>query len=141
MKQEDVQTKLDIIPENLEKLKILRSKSYEEFVSDFRNIDSALHRLQVSIQALIDIGGYIVASLGLKTPSSNAEIIEILRDSGYIDKQKAEAYIKMIQFRNRVVHIYNSVDVEMLYRILVDEIQDIKDLYEILIYMIEQSND
>lgn len=66
MKQEDIQTKLDIIPENLEKLELLRSKSYEEFVSDFRNIDSALHRIQTSIQALLDIGGYIIASLGLK---------------------------------------------------------------------------
>lgn len=85
MKQEEVQTKLDVIPENLEKLETLHSKSYEEFTSDFRNIDSTLHRLQTSIQALIDIGGYIIASLGLKTPSSNAEIIEILQDSGYID--------------------------------------------------------
>jgi len=141
MKQEDVQTKLDIIPENLEKLEILRSKSYEEFLSDFRNIDSALHRLQISIQALIDIGGYIVASLGLKTPSSNAEIIEILGDSGYIDNQKTEEYIKMVQFRNRVVHVYNSIDVEMLYQIFCNEINDIKNLYEIFIRIIEQSND
>lgn len=71
MRKEDVQSKLDIIPENLEKLEILRSMSYEEFKSDFRNIDSTLHRLQTSIQALIDIGGYIIASLGLRTPSTS----------------------------------------------------------------------
>ena len=141
MKQEDVQKKLDVIPENLEKLKTFCSKSYQEFISDFRNIDSALHRLQTSIQALLDIGGYIIASLGLKTPSSNAEIIEILRDNGYIDSQKAEAYIKMAQFRNRVVHLYNSIDVDVLYQILVNEIEDIKSLFKILIEIIEQNPD
>jgi len=34
MKQEDVQKKLDVIPENLEKLKTFCSKSYQEFISD-----------------------------------------------------------------------------------------------------------
>jgi len=141
MKQEDVQTKLDVIPENLEKLENLRSKSYEEFISDFRNIDSALHRLQTSIQALLDIGGYVIASLGLKTPSSNAEIIEILQDNGYIDSQEAEEYIKMAQFRNRVVHLYNSIDVDVLYQILINEIEDIKSLFKILIEIIEKNPD
>jgi len=141
MKQGDVQTKLDVIPENLEKLEILRSKSYEDFISDFRNIDSALHRLQTCIQALVDIGGYLIASLGLKTPGFNAEIIEILRDSGYIDHQNAEAYIKMVQFRNRVVHLYNSIDVDILHQILINEIEDIKSLFKILIEIIEKNPD
>jgi len=56
MKQEDIQTKIDVIVENLEKLGSLKAKTYEDFTSDFRNIDSALHRLQTSIQALLDIG-------------------------------------------------------------------------------------
>lgn len=95
MKQKDIQTKLDVIPENLSRLEILRSRNYEEFTSEFRNVDSALHRLQTSIQALLDIGGYIISSLGLKTPNSNSEIVEILRDAGYLGPQKSISYIKM----------------------------------------------
>jgi len=83
MKKEDVQNKLDIIPENLEKLGILRAMGYEEFISDFRNIDSALHRFQTSIQALVDIGGYIIASLGLRAPSTSGEVIDILVEHGF----------------------------------------------------------
>ncbi|MEK7846484.1 MAG: HepT-like ribonuclease domain-containing protein [Nitrospinota bacterium] len=59
MRKEDIQTKIDAIFDNLEKLKFFSSKTYEEFIADFRNIDSALHRLQTSIQALLDIGSYI----------------------------------------------------------------------------------
>lgn len=70
-KKEDVQTKIDVIFDNFEKLKFLSSKTYEEFISDFRNIHASLHILQTSIQALLDIGSYIIASLGLRTPNTN----------------------------------------------------------------------
>lgn len=141
MKKEDVQTKLDLIPENLEKLETLSQKSQDEFIADFRNIDSSLHRLQTSIQALIDIGGYIIASLGLKTPSTNAEVIEILSDCGLIAKEDKDRYIQMIQFRNRVVHFYNDIEVEIIYQIVQENISDIKELYRKFLHIIEQHTD
>jgi len=137
MRKADVQSKLEIIPENIERLELLQAKNYQEFRSDFRNIDSALHRLQTSIQALIDIGSYIIAQLGLKTPSFSAEVIEILAEAGIIHPEDHERYISMLQFRNRVVHFYNSVDVEVLYGILQEEIDDIRMLYRTFLEIIE----
>jgi len=141
MKKEDIQTKIDIVLDNLEKLATLKAKTYNDFISDFRNIDSALHRLQTSIQALLDIGSYIIASLGLRTPNTNAEIIEILSEAGYVSKDKIETYIKMSQFRNRIVHLYNHIDTEMLYDILTNELGDIKELYTNLLKIIEQQKE
>ena len=138
MRKEDVQNKLDIIPENLEKLEILRAMGYEKFTSDFRNIDSALHRLQTSIQALVDIGGYIIASLGLRTPGSSGEVIDILVEHGLLHKEHQDRYISMIQFRNRIVHFYNEVDLRILYQILQEELVDIRELYRTLILIIEE---
>ena len=137
MKKEDIQTKIDVILDNLEKLHTLKLKNYKDFISDFRNIDSALYRLQTSIQALLDIGSYIIASLGLKMPNTNAEIIKILTEAGYIPKDKVETYIKMSQFRNRIVHLYNHIDTEMLYDILSNELSDIKEFYITLLNIIE----
>lgn len=138
MNQRDVQTKIDFILDNLEKLSRLKAKAYEDFISDFRNIDSALHRLQTSIQALLDIGGYIIASLGLRTPNTNPEIIEILCMAGYIPTERAETYTKMCQFKNRIVHLYNHIDTEMLYAFLVNELDDIKDFYTGLLKIIDE---
>ncbi len=129
MKKEDAQTKIDVIIDSLDKLAFLKRKSYEDFISDFRNIDSALHRLQISIQALLDIGSYIIASLGLRMPNTNAEIIEILGEAGILPKEKVETYIKMSQFRNRNVHFYNRIDTKILYEILERELDDVKELY------------
>jgi uncharacterized protein YutE (UPF0331/DUF86 family) len=138
MKKEDVQSKLDIIPENMEKVDILRRMSYEEFVVDFRNIDSALHRLQTSIQALVDIGGYIIASLGLRTPSTSGEVIDILIENGLLKTEQRDRYISMIQFRNRIVHFYNNINLKLLYQIIQDELMEILDLYRMFIEIIEE---
>ena len=139
MKKEDIQTKIDVVLDNLEKLHDLKIKTYEDFISDYRNIDSALYRLQTSIQALLDIGSYIIASLGLKTPNTNSEIIQILSNAEYIPKEKVEAYTDMSKFRNRIVHLYNHIDTEMLYDILINELTDIKEFYTTLLEIIKSS--
>ncbi|OGW03970.1 MAG: hypothetical protein A3I04_08115 [Nitrospinae bacterium RIFCSPLOWO2_02_FULL_39_110] len=141
MRKEDIQTKIDAIFDNHEKLKFFSSKTYEEFTADFRNIDSALHRLQISIQALLDIGSYIIANLGFKMPNTNAEIIDILSEAGYIPKDQIEKYKKMSQFRNRIVHLYNHIDTEMLHDILTNELDDIKEFYASLLNIIEQQKE
>lgn len=138
MQQRNIKTKIDVIIDNLDKLNALKAKTFEEFASDFRNADSTLHRLQTSLQALLDIGSYIIASLGLRTPNTNAEIIEILSEAGYISKEDTETYIKMSQFRNRIVHLYNHIDIETLYDILVNELDDITQFYTCLIKIIER---
>ena len=138
MRKEDVQSKLDIIPENLEKLEILRAMGYEKFTSDFRNIDSALHRFQTSIQALVDIAGYIIASLGLRTPGTSGEVIDILVEHGLFNAGQRDRYISMIQFRNRILHFYNNIDLKVLYQILQEELLDIRELYRTLILVIEE---
>ncbi len=138
MRREDVESKLNIIPENLEKLSVLGAMSYEEFISDFRNIDSVLHRLQTSIQALLDLGGYIIASLGLQTPGTSGEVIEILVDHGLLPKEQRDRYISMVQFRNRIVHFYNNIALKMLYQILQEELVDIRELYRLFLQIIDE---
>ena len=137
MKKEDVQNELDVIPANLEKLEILRAMGFEEFTSDFRNIDSSLHRFQTSIQALVDIGGYIIASLGLRAPGTSGEVIDILVEHGLLNAAQRDRYISMIQFRNRIVHFYNDIDLKILYQILQEQVVDIRELYRILLLIIE----
>lgn len=139
MRKEDVRSKLDLIPENLEKIEIFRAMSYEEFISDFRNIDSALHRLQTSIQALVDIGGYIIGSLGLRTPSTSGEVIDILVEHGLLKIERRDRYISMIQFRNRIVHFYNTMNLKILYQILQNELIDIREIYREFIQIIEEN--
>ncbi|MDE2060671.1 MAG: DUF86 domain-containing protein [candidate division NC10 bacterium] len=115
--------------------------SYDEFASDFRNLDSALHRLQAAIQALVDLGSYVIASLGLRTPSSSAEAIDILVENGLLPIDHRDRFVSMIQFRNRIVHFDNDIDLKILHHILLEELVDIRELYHAFIRFIEEHPD
>ena len=65
MRKQDVQINFDTIAENLQMLETLSYFSYNEFTVDFRNLPSALHLLQTTIEALVDISRYVIRSRGL----------------------------------------------------------------------------
>jgi uncharacterized protein YutE (UPF0331/DUF86 family) len=136
----DIERKIEVIQDNLEKLALLQALSKEEFLGDWRNIDAALHRLQTSIQALLDMGGYVIASLGLRTPGTSAEIIEVLAEGGIVPAEKVRTFITMCGFRNRIVHLYNHLDYGMLYDILRLELNDITDFLAFLLNVFEKKD-
>ena len=80
----------------------------------------------------------IIASLGLRTPGTSGEVIDILVEYGLLHPEQRDRYISMIQFRNRIVHFYNGIDLKILYQILQEERVDIRELYRTLIQIIEE---
>jgi uncharacterized protein YutE (UPF0331/DUF86 family) len=104
------EAKCDFIRENLERLDAIEQSSFERFSSDPRNLDSALYRLQTTIQALIDIGSYVTASLGLPTPEHSRDILEALERAGHLPPGSVARFAPMFAFRNRVVHLYDRVE-------------------------------
>lgn len=133
MSEDELQGKLALIRENLERLAQIPQGSYEEFDSDFRNIDSALHRLQTSIQALIDIGSMVMAQQGLGAPNTSREILERLEASGRLPPGSVARFGPIFGFRNRIVHLYDRVDPEIVYRVLREDRGDLAELARLLV--------
>jgi uncharacterized protein YutE (UPF0331/DUF86 family) len=133
MNLNDVRGKLDVLAANQRQLQWLRGLSEADFAADVRNLDSALHRLQTAIQALLDIGAYVISGLNLPSPQHSADIITALRDAGLIEPKATEDYVRMVAFRNRVVHLYNRVDPAMVYEILQKHAADLDRLQQILV--------
>lgn len=126
MRKQEVQINLDTIEENLKRLEGLNRFSYEEFTADFRNLYSAVHLLQTSIEALVDISRYVIRSLGLPGPEKLWQVPKVLADSGYIRREEVDIYIQMARFRNLVVHHYYKVKPEEVYRILKENLVDLR---------------
>jgi uncharacterized protein YutE (UPF0331/DUF86 family) len=141
MNIEDVRGKLDVLASNERQLKWLGQLSEADFASDARNLDSALHRLQTSIQALLDVGAYVVGSLKLPTPQHSADIIINLRDAGMIDPAAADSYVRMAAFRNRVVHLYNRIDPAIVLDILQNHSHELQALQQTLLDIISRNPD
>jgi uncharacterized protein YutE (UPF0331/DUF86 family) len=120
--------KVEGILENLrgyvEKLQRLASLSREEFLSDFTKVESAKHLFQVSVESCIDVSNHIIASERFRAPKSYAETFEILAEQGVIGKDFLLTLRQMVQFRNRLVHLYWEVDVEVIYDLLQKNLGD-----------------
>lgn len=137
MKKQDVQINLDIVEDNLEKLKTLSLLNYDEFMADFRNLDAGVRRLQTSIEALVDISRYVIRSLGLPPAQEYWRVPTALADAGYMDGKSAEIYVQMVRFRNLVVHHYHRIEPEEVYKILTEELADIRRWRDRLLEIIE----
>jgi uncharacterized protein YutE (UPF0331/DUF86 family) len=132
-----IHAKLGLLRDNLEKLAQIPQSTLDEFLGDFRNLDSALLRLQTTIQALIDVGSFVVAQQGLGAPSTSRDILALLERSGHLPEGATDRFGPLFGFRNRVVHLYDRIDPEIVFRILTEERGDLLDLAKLLTKALE----
>lgn len=138
---EQAQSKLDILKVHLARLDEIPQSTFEEFSSDFRNVGAALYLLQTSIQALIDLGSYLVAQGSLAAPRTSHEVFERLEQAGHLPSDVARRMAPIIGFRNRVVHLYDRIDERRLYEILTVHRRDLIELLDLLLAAAEKQAD
>lgn len=85
---------------------------------------AVLHALQLAIEASVDIATHICAADNLGIPSSYAEAFDLIEKAGIIDGSLAEALRGMARFRNRIVHFYGEIDLQLVYGLLSKRLVD-----------------
>lgn len=125
MDQRKVLEKLRVIKENLDKLNSFKDVPLNLFVSNFEKYDSARYNLQTAIEAMLDICNHIIARKAYKVPRNNAEAFRLLCHKGILSPDMEDAYTAMARFRNRVVHLYDQVDNQEIYRIIREDLGNI----------------
>ncbi|MBM7622964.1 type VII toxin-antitoxin system HepT family RNase toxin [Sporohalobacter salinus] len=128
-----IQEKIYYIKQNLGKLRELRNLSREEFLNDYRNYDTAKYNLQSAIEAVIDISNHIISRNNYRVPNSNADTFRVLNEEGILPNDKLTSYISMAKFRNKVVHLYEKIDEEEIYKILKGNLVDFEEFIEIIV--------
>ena len=128
-----VSAKIDQIAEGTGKLRSLTDLSLEKLQTDYFLKRGIERTLQVNIEAVIDIANRIIALLDHPPAPTSFRSLEILQDKGFISD--ALSYRKMIQFRNFIVHRYDSIDDGILLDILQNHLDDFdRFVQEIRIY-------
>lgn len=98
------------IRESLEKIRHYAALPDAEFFADERNLYTVMHLLLTAIEAVASLCAHILAKTARKSPASHAECFEGLRDLGVVDDELASHLVKMVRFRNLLVHRYWEVD-------------------------------
>lgn len=101
--REVITRKLRFMQESLDRLLELQALPQAEFDRDFRNVDSALHRLQVCIEAGMDALSHVVSQRRLAVPANDRETITALEHAGLIPVEHAARYKQMVQFRKSCI--------------------------------------
>lgn len=129
-----VTNRISKLREYLKVLKELQKASFEQFTSNPRVRYSAERCLHLAIECTINIGNHIISALQMRKPEEYHDIALILEENGVIPSEFAEEFVKMIRFRNILVHDYVGLDISKVYSFLQGRLSDFELFIE---YMTE----
>jgi len=136
-----IQENLNLIGEFLEKLKRLLKLTKDEFLSDERNPAATESFLRRCIEAIFDVGRYILSKSFSFKSLEYKEVAKELGEKGIVSEEYSQTLIKMAGYRNRMVHFYKEILAQELYDILQTELKDIeKFLKEIETFLRKYKN-
>ncbi|MDI6902640.1 MAG: DUF86 domain-containing protein [Methanocellales archaeon] len=127
-------------------LKLRSMKKYVNFLSSKRNVSreelegnyelrSAIERnFQLAIESTLDIGEIIISVEGFEKPEDYKSVILILGKHDILPKDFAGEFALAAGFRNVLVHMYEEVDINILYNYLHNKLDDFDKFAK---YMVE----
>lgn len=104
--------KLQSLDQALIELRSLGRVTVAQLESDWRTRRAVERDLQVLVEIVIDVCQRLLSLLGQTPATTGSEAVQRCINLGIISSD--EAYRKMVQFRNFVVHRYEQVDVAIL---------------------------
>jgi len=108
------------------RIKAKRNVGLQDFLQDLDRQESVLFNLQMAIQNCIDLAAHIVAEEGLGVAGSTNELLYLLEEQGYIGQDITERMIRAVGFRNLIVHEYGKLDLEMVFRVSHEDVEDLE---------------
>ena len=133
VRPEIIRKRLNKLDEYLAILENARRYSWEEFVADPERYGSVERFLHLSLEALQDMGNHIIADLELGVVDRSRDIPDIFANQRWIDETMKDTWIRMIGFRNILVHDYLEVDRRIVYEILQNRLDDLKQIRDVFV--------
>ncbi len=105
-------------------LKSLRTRSLVEFSRDWLAFYAAERGIQIAVQNLLDIGAHILADFGDSQWDEYKQIPVELARYGVVPQEYVERAQRMAGMRNLLVHQYTEIDVDQVYEVLKNHLDD-----------------
>jgi uncharacterized protein YutE (UPF0331/DUF86 family) len=102
-----------------------RGISLQDYRGDWKIQRIVERTLQMAIEVCVDVANHVIADRGLRVPATYSEAFDVLAEAGLLAGPERDAMVRMVGFRNVVVHEYARVDAEIVVRILRQHIDDL----------------
>lgn len=122
-----VEDRIDRIRRYTRDLRDFGNISREAFRSNRERQYAVLHAMQNAIEACIEIASHIVSADRLGAPRDYASLFTMLEQHRILSMTMADQMRQMARFRNRIVHLYWDVDLDLVYAYLTQRLADFDD--------------
>ena len=133
---ERLEEKFRRLAEYLGVLRELRSVPAQALVGDLVRMGSVKYYLQVSIESCIDVAQHVIASEGFRPPNDYADTFTVLAERGILEHDFAERLRLMAKFRNRLVHLYGTIDDRQVVDVLGKDLGDFDHFRERILVLL-----
>jgi len=103
----------------------------EEYAGDDRNLldnqtrqDAIILNLQRACESSIDAAMHLVRVRRLGVPQETRDAFVLLEEAHLLEANLADRLKKMVGFRNVVIHDYQTLNLEIVRRIVVEDLDD-----------------
>jgi len=128
VRAEVIRKRLNKLDEYLSILRRLQEHTFDEFVENPEKYGSVERFLHLAIEAVTDMGNHVIADLELGVVNWYSDIPTILDEKGYLGRSLKDKWIRMIGFRNTLVHDYVDIDRRIVYEVLRNNLKDLEAL-------------
>lgn len=106
---------LQELERNVALLREIAQLSREEFLSNPRHYLLAERCFQLAIQCAMDVGYSLAALKGWQRPADGRDAILLLGRQGILERDFAEGFSRIANFRNILVHAYLGINRNLVY--------------------------
>ena len=117
--------KLADLDQYLTQVSEYRGIGVQEYRTDWKIQRIVERTLQMAIEVCVDVANHVIADRGLRVPATYAEAFEVLAEAGLLPARDRDAMVRMVGFRNVVVHEYARVDAAIVVRVLREGLDDL----------------
>lgn len=128
-----IERKLMDLNKNIKMLEELKRITFDDLKNSLKDQWAVFYGLQISIQIVIDTGNHILAALQENQVEEYADIIDKLGIKKIIPEEFAKRIRGMAGLRNLLVHEYGIINVEKIFYVLQNDIDDFKEFKNYII--------
>lgn len=125
--KQSIHSKIARLRKNIKELSQIGKTPVKKYKNNFLLTSTTERLLQVSVQIMLDIGSHIVSEEELGEPLEYRDIFKLLVKEKILPQKMESSLMELTGLRNRIVHVYDEIDHNLIYQCLQNELGDMDD--------------
>jgi len=134
----------DVVTNKIQSIQrcVLRAREEYEadrggFAANYSHQDAALLNVLRGCETAIDLANFVIRMYKLGIPASSRDSFRLLHARRIIDDRLLDRLIKMVAFRNTLVHQYTKMDIRIVQAVIVSGLDDLLEFTRIVQQYVE----